>query len=724
VVRSIQPSGTSKESAPSGKYVMTISRLTIDKLGVKLYDKVSAVLAELVANSYDADATLVTVRAPMGEFLASKAGKVTNDKGYVIEVEDDGIGMTPDQVNEFYLRVGAERRIDPKRGGVSRIYKRKVMGRKGVGKLAPFGICQKIEVITSGGELVAGKDVAGQPATGYLTAHLVMDRKRILSDVDENYHPTVGQLDGIVRPSTGTLLRLTNFSYRQVPDIAQLERQMSQRFGTRALNWAVMLIDNIKTEDDPNSSRQVGEFEVATMSGTKITFDVERSGDGSVKPPMTYRAFDSKGDIITGLEAGFSYEGDFYLVTGWIAYSKEPYKDDLMAGVRIYCNDKIAAQTSIFNRKAGFTGEHDIRSYLVGELHADWLDADEDLIQTDRRDILWSHELGQAFQKWGQSLVLRMGNISRDPMKKKTWDIFKERSNIEKRVREAFPSEEQKELRERAMTFAKVFGQTMREDEIHNDERIEEVVQLTLLLAPHVAVDEQLRKAGDDAVSPIAYVNELLDTARIAALASYGRIADQRIRIIKRLEDLKDDPTTPEEDLQKLIQEAPWLIDAQWTPLTANKTFTTLRKEFEKYYKKKTGEDINLGDFTYPTKRADFVLATQENILQIIEIKRPDHAFADEEMLRLDRYITSMEGFLNDPAHKDFKDRFGKFHVTLICDELALTGLAQSAFRGHLEAGRLTHVDWTTFFVNATLRHQEYLDEVERQQRDTARRTQ
>lgn len=32
-------------TAPPGKYVMTISRMTVDKLGVKLYDRVSAVIA-------------------------------------------------------------------------------------------------------------------------------------------------------------------------------------------------------------------------------------------------------------------------------------------------------------------------------------------------------------------------------------------------------------------------------------------------------------------------------------------------------------------------------------------------------------------------------------------------------------------------------------------------------------------------------------------------------
>ena len=70
----------------ANKYPMTISRLTVDKLGVKLYDRVSAVIAELVSNSYDADATKVIVEAPMGQYLASKSGGVVTNKGREIRI--------------------------------------------------------------------------------------------------------------------------------------------------------------------------------------------------------------------------------------------------------------------------------------------------------------------------------------------------------------------------------------------------------------------------------------------------------------------------------------------------------------------------------------------------------------------------------------------------------------------------------------------------------------
>ena len=81
------------------EYTMRISRLTVDKLGVKLYDKVSAVIAELVANSYDADATEAKIHAPMGQYLATKVNRESKDRQ--IRIEDDGHGMTPDEMQDF-----------------------------------------------------------------------------------------------------------------------------------------------------------------------------------------------------------------------------------------------------------------------------------------------------------------------------------------------------------------------------------------------------------------------------------------------------------------------------------------------------------------------------------------------------------------------------------------------------------------------------------------------
>ena len=700
-----------KTSAP--KYRMKISRLTVDKLGVKLYDRVSAVIAELVSNSYDADATKVVITAPMGEYLAARVGDEIKDRGYEIVVADNGEGMTPEQINAYYLRVGAERRKD-ERGDTSKKYGRKVMGNKGVGKLAPFGICSRIEIVSSGGKRIPGKGPTGAAAKGYLTAHLILDRDAILKDEEFDYAPTVGKLDGTVAKATGTAITLHGFAYRRVPTIEDFSRQLAQRFGVKSADWSIELIDSIKTSSDKNHKATVGEFDVKTMENTEIVFKPGPKGE------VAGQAFGADGKAIDGMNAGFVYEGRNYPVNGWIAYAKEPYKDDLMAGVRIYCRGKIAAQTNLFNRRAGFTGEHDVRSYLVGELHANWLDADEDLIQTDRRDILWSHELGQQFEEWGQSIVRKIGTRSRDPMKKKTWDQFQEKANLDQRVKDAFPRADQQSLREQAVSVAKLIGQTMRPDEIQDAERVEGFVQLSLMLAPVITLDEKLRAAADSSDSPLEVVTDILKTARVAELASFGRIAEDRIRVIERVEQLKDDAATLESAFQTLVETSPWLIDPQWSPITANQSFSTLRAEFVKFYKKKTGETLNLGDFSDPTKRADFVLSNQDNVVQIIEIKRPHHKLADDELDRIVKYRDLMREFINAEGHERFKELFPELHLTLVCDGLNLSPTYKTAFKGMKDAHELTHITWTVFLLRTRQMHKSFLDEAERLKKEVS----
>ena len=702
------------------KYKMTISRLTVDKLGVKLYDRVSAVMAELVANSYDGDATEVKVSAPMGHILATKDKGQVLDKGYTIEITDNGVGMTPEEINNFYLPVGKERRIDPQRGDRSKKFNRKVMGRKGVGKLAPFGVCQHIEVITSGGEKIKGKNESGIAVTGYQTAHLILRRDLILSDTDKAYYPEVGKLDETIRPNTGTTLRLSVFDKRRVPTIDQFERQFSQRFGISTANWQVILLDSTKDSRDPDCSRRVGHFTVPTMDSTEIKFKEVKQGKAQDK--SEYSAVDSEGNHISDLKAGFTLEDRFYPITGWVGYSKKPYRDDLMAGVRIYCRGKIAAQSHIFNLKAGFTGEYDIRSYLVGELHADWLDEEEDLIRTDRRDILWSSEIGQEFEKWGQTIVKRIGSITREPRRKKAWEIFKELSNIDKVVEKTFPDPDQKSIRDNTMEIAKSVARTAREDELRDPQQLSALVQLSLLLGPHITLDKKLREAAEDKASPLAAITGILRTARIAELSSFGQIADDRVKVIRRVEDLKDDPDTLEGAFQGLIESAPWLVDPQWSPITANQTFATLKTEFQKFYKEKTGKNLILDDFSDPYRRVDFVMSNQDNVIEMIEIKQPKHALQNDEMVRINSYLDLIDQFLSQPGNQDFREVFSSFHLTLVCDKIALTSVHKRAFDSFKHEELLTHLTWKAFLLRTRRMHEAFLKEAERQKRMASRK--
>lgn len=99
------------------KYEMTISLQIVEHLGLNLYSNTSAVISEAVANAWDADAKTV---------------EITLEKD-CITIKDDGCGMDTDDINNKYLTVGYQKRhLVP----ITPMLNRKVMGRKGIGKLA------------------------------------------------------------------------------------------------------------------------------------------------------------------------------------------------------------------------------------------------------------------------------------------------------------------------------------------------------------------------------------------------------------------------------------------------------------------------------------------------------------------------------------------------------------------------------------------------------------
>ncbi len=679
------------------KYTMPISALTVDKLGVKLYDRASAVIAELLSNSYDADATEATVSAPLGKYLATVVDGELSDRGYALEVSDNGLGMTPNEMNSFFLPVGMERRDDPNRGSTSKRFARQVMGRKGVGKLAPFGICKVIEVKSAGGDKITYTTEDGRAQIGYLTSHIILnydDIVRLGRVPSKIYQPQYGAHDCTISPETGTTITLRQFYRKRIPDIDVLTRQIAQRFGIPSENWTIVVADS--APGSKSKPRAVGKFDVQEMPNTKLTFNIDKTVTGPDGRP------------IPGRHAGFYGEGNqFYPLSGWMGYSKHPYRDELMAGVRIYCRGKIASQTSVFNRKAGFTGEHNIRSYLVGELHADWLDDEQDLILTDRRDILWSDRLGEQFQEWGQEMVAMIGTFARDPSRKATLDLFLENGNVEDRIDRHF-GYENKDMRRQALVIAKKFGRTMSRDDVNDASVIDDLVELAILLAPHMTLDQVMREATDSADNPISFINKCLRIARFSEVWSFGRIANDRIRVLQRLRALVDQPSTQEADLQNLITEAPWLINPEWVPVTANQTFKTLQQEFQKHYM----NSKQLREFGEPQKKPDFVLTCQQGTIQIVEIKAPRHTLTKEELRRIVVYHDCMEDFLEKSGNAEFAAQFSKFEITLVCDHVRLSGYDAHAMTGLKP--RLKHITWGTFLRRTEQIHQDFLREAER----------
>ena len=82
------------------KLKMSFEPTTVEHLGLKMYSKLPMALAELIANAYDADSETVEMKL------------FDNSEEKKIMVIDDGIGMSFDEINNLFLRIGRNRRIE------------------------------------------------------------------------------------------------------------------------------------------------------------------------------------------------------------------------------------------------------------------------------------------------------------------------------------------------------------------------------------------------------------------------------------------------------------------------------------------------------------------------------------------------------------------------------------------------------------------------------------
>ena len=169
------------------KYEMRINLNILNHLGLNLYSNVPAVLSEVVANSWDADATKVDI-------------KIEQNK---ITIIDNGHGMTESDINDKYLNVGYKRRGESPR---TPEYDRPVMGRKGIGKLSLFSIADIVEIQT----------VSGEKKSGFVM-YAAKIKSQIEKDDEKPYHPDSLPESQIDLNETGTRivlmhLKKTSFS--------------------------------------------------------------------------------------------------------------------------------------------------------------------------------------------------------------------------------------------------------------------------------------------------------------------------------------------------------------------------------------------------------------------------------------------------------------------------------------------------------------------------------
>jgi uncharacterized protein (TIGR02391 family) len=348
----------------SGKQlIMSFEANTIQHLGVKMYSTIPPALAELIANSYDACSTEVYIK------LYDRAEKK-------VIVQDNGTGMSFDQINDYFLRIGRNRRDEKQESTCGRI----PTGKKGLGKLALFGIGDNVRIVTC----------QGKEAVSF-----IMDWEEINNwDNGKPYTPKFEIIpEGI---SKGTTITLSNLKRKTGFPIQDYSETIARLF-----NFNDDFVIYLSLND-----------------GEPIIIDNKLKYQNII-PECSW-------DISKIHEINeFNFQ-DKKLIIGSIVTTEKPLKANLR-GVTLFANGRMVNAPEFF----GPSESSHFYSYATGWLNIDFIDNwVEDVISTNRQSIDWENPLTIDLRKYLASCLSIIEKQWRELRKEKKRESISKKTNV------------------------------------------------------------------------------------------------------------------------------------------------------------------------------------------------------------------------------------------------------------------------------------------------------
>jgi len=544
---------------------------TLEHLGVQMYKRRDTAIAELVANCWDAGANAVAITLP-----DVQGYDPTNS---TIIIEDDGGGMDPEAVQSDYLVIGRNRRAD----GAGRTGDRPVMGRKGIGKLAGFGIAEQMQLQTwnAGGTTTVNLDMS----------QLKLDANEV-ADVPLEGDVQEGTPEGAAS-GHGTRIELSRLKQKTAMDPDSLRQALARRF-----------------------SRKVrGEMTITVNGGAVEEPDLALS----MREP-------ADGQAVVELE-------DNNEISYWFGFSEKVLRESELKGWTVLVRGKTAqAPGWFFNVESTASGQHGTK-YFTGVIEADFLDDGDDdgtdIVSTDRQEIDWEHPKAAALLKWGAQKTRDALRERASQQGAKVVAYVYENPGLAERIERLEPA-----TQERVKQYLKTLGAADPEDE-----RLLELADALLRAFEyqhfHDVVGE-IDAAGTESPEDLKKLLGYLHEWKVLESRAILEIVKGRLEIVDKLGALLMDgaPETAhvqgDNNLHDLLADYPWLIDPEWQVFAEEKRVTTVLREWNV----ETDPD---------PQRVDFLALSGEGEIKLIEIKRGTVQVSLAEVNRLDEYRTKLE---------------------------------------------------------------------------------
>lgn len=589
------------------KFEMTMNLNVLNHLGIRLYSNIPAVISEVVSNAWDADAENVKIEIKDG----------------LITIIDDGHGMTIEDINKRYLNVGYERRKDEDHA-ITPKHKRKVMGRKGIGKLSLFSIAETVELQTM---REGGKN-------GFLMES--QEIKKQIESGNAKYFPKEISSENLAIKSNGTIIILRGLK----KSIGRAEDALVKRLARR---FSVIGDENkfkVSVNDKPIAVTDRDYFHKL-----QYLWYFGKESESYVKLCKKDRLQNSekRNNTLTG----------GHIVKGWIGSVETSGDlkdgDDNLNKIVIMVRGKLAQEDILED----FADGGMYTKYLIGEIHADFLDDDdkEDIATSSRQKIIEDDDRYIQLKSWIRE---ELKNIQR------SWTDLRNESGKKKAlenkaIKNWFEGLKGDNKKQAEQLFGKINQLTL-----SDESQRKELFKHGVLAFESLRYKNNLSALESVSVDNIKEFSQIFSNLDDIEATLYHQIIRERIQVIDVLHN-----RTAENALEKVIQkhlyEHLWLLDPSWDRATETPSMEkNVTAEFAKIDAKLSKDE----------KKARFDIKYKKSSGKhiIIELKRPDIALHTTDLIKqIDKYRNALgklleKSNLDEPIEvicivgKDLKD--------------------------------------------------------------------
>ena len=599
----------SDNTTPSNKpYEMKFDVGTIKHLGLQMYSTLPQVIGELVANGWDANATEVEITIPDTQI---------DEQTSEIIIRDNGIGMSDKDVREKYLRIGRDRREKEQSDETPPPLKRKIMGRKGIGKFSAFGITKEIAV-----ESVKNGEVS----------HFRMNYDELLEKEEEREieFPSLPPTDDVTVGTKITLRYITKFKTRKIR-IDQIRQRLARRFSVIGGQEQFEVVINgspISPED----------------RDLKLLLDRDMNGD-----PYLWE-YDEE-----AIEPNTDRT-----VSGWIGALKRTQSEDdgIDRGIVLMARGKLVQEPFIFN---AVVGQQFALSYLIGELHVEFVDEEEDTIGTTRNSLVWDTDANAILLEWGKAEVQKIAREWSDRRGADNERKLQENKLYRKFQEQAGKIDKKREFKQADRLVRQMIRQAIDKNPTADVEQFEPIIQMFLDFWEFDSFREMAKDLTEADLQDTEKMIDLFREWEILESKEMARVTEGRITTIEKLQNLIDSNALEVPTLHDYLKEFPWVIDPRWTLVDDEVRYSKLLND------KFPIKDDELEE----NKRIDFLCVRESTNLVVVEIKRPQSKVSRKEIDQIEEYVLFMKDYVkrtSDPNYS-LKEVMGY----LLCGDLVDT---------------------------------------------------